>query len=89
MNLPPPLQDALTQTLGAPLSDIHPISKGTCSAAARFTAGNQNYLVKWSTHQYQSPPGWPDPLTAEANHLNLFGESYSIQIDQILRRYVG
>jgi fructosamine-3-kinase len=23
------------------------------------------------------------------NHLNLFGESYSIQIDQILRRYVG
>ena len=73
MGMPPALISALTRLLGAPPQAVRAIGGGDISAAARFQAGGQTYLVKWHL----------------LNHLNLFGKGYGAQLDAVLRRYAA
>jgi len=77
MTLPSPLVEALTQALGAPPRETHPVGGGDINYAARFIAGDRAYLVKWNSNPL------PGMFAAEAKGLALLAEAGALRVPTV------
>lgn len=84
MDVPPALTSALTRLLGAPPQAVRTIGGGDISAAARFHAGGQTYLVKWLETPPHPPPGWPPVFAAEADGLHRLAAAGALRVPAVV-----